>query len=244
MLAAATRLPYRGEPLRPAWAMLSDGGMASISCHRRRRAADPARRQRRQRRRAGRCGECKRRWLKRRPSRCAADARSPSAPISTTSSSTDAGARHERRFTAEEFEPDATKQPPRRQYHTAQRRHHARNANGAGTQQAANGHDADPAASARCRRLSRPRRRGGQHDRAADRSRSGGAAAAAAGLWRQRDRPRTILPGRQGSALHQPLRLAGGRHGQGAQGPLGRAHPRLLHERSIPSGPSTASEPA
>ena len=28
MLAAATRLPYRGEPLRPAWAMLSDGAMA------------------------------------------------------------------------------------------------------------------------------------------------------------------------------------------------------------------------
>ena len=27
MLAAATRLPYRGEPLRPAWAALSDGGM-------------------------------------------------------------------------------------------------------------------------------------------------------------------------------------------------------------------------
>jgi hypothetical protein len=26
-LAAATRLPYRGEPLRPAWAALSDGGM-------------------------------------------------------------------------------------------------------------------------------------------------------------------------------------------------------------------------
>ena len=25
VLAAATRLPYRGEPLRPAWAMLSDG---------------------------------------------------------------------------------------------------------------------------------------------------------------------------------------------------------------------------
>ena len=28
MLAAATRLPYRGAPLRPAWAMLSDGAMA------------------------------------------------------------------------------------------------------------------------------------------------------------------------------------------------------------------------
>ena len=27
-LAAATRLPYRGEPLRPAWAALSDGAMA------------------------------------------------------------------------------------------------------------------------------------------------------------------------------------------------------------------------
>ena len=27
-LAAATRLPYRGEPLRPAWATLSDGAMA------------------------------------------------------------------------------------------------------------------------------------------------------------------------------------------------------------------------
>ena len=27
MLAAATGLPYRGEPLRPAWAMLSDGAM-------------------------------------------------------------------------------------------------------------------------------------------------------------------------------------------------------------------------
>ena len=26
-LAAATRLTYRGEPLRPAWAALSDGGM-------------------------------------------------------------------------------------------------------------------------------------------------------------------------------------------------------------------------
>ena len=28
VLAAATRLPYRGEPLRPAWAMLSDGALA------------------------------------------------------------------------------------------------------------------------------------------------------------------------------------------------------------------------
>ena len=28
MLAAATRLPYRGAPLRPAWAMLSDGALA------------------------------------------------------------------------------------------------------------------------------------------------------------------------------------------------------------------------
>ena len=28
MLAAATRLPYRGEPLRPAWAALSDGALA------------------------------------------------------------------------------------------------------------------------------------------------------------------------------------------------------------------------
>ena len=27
MLAAATRLPYRGEPLRPAWATLSDGAL-------------------------------------------------------------------------------------------------------------------------------------------------------------------------------------------------------------------------
>ena len=27
MLAAATRLPYRGEPLRPAWAALSDGAL-------------------------------------------------------------------------------------------------------------------------------------------------------------------------------------------------------------------------
>ena len=27
VLAAATRIPYRGEPLRPAWAMLSDGAM-------------------------------------------------------------------------------------------------------------------------------------------------------------------------------------------------------------------------
>ena len=27
VLAAATGLPYRGEPLRPAWAMLSDGAM-------------------------------------------------------------------------------------------------------------------------------------------------------------------------------------------------------------------------
>ena len=27
VLAAATRMPYRGEPLRPAWAMLSDGAM-------------------------------------------------------------------------------------------------------------------------------------------------------------------------------------------------------------------------
>ena len=28
VLAAATRLPYRGAPLRPAWAMLSDGALA------------------------------------------------------------------------------------------------------------------------------------------------------------------------------------------------------------------------
>ena len=27
VLAAATRLPYRGEPLRPAWAMLSKGNL-------------------------------------------------------------------------------------------------------------------------------------------------------------------------------------------------------------------------
>ena len=34
----------------------------------------------------------------------------------------------------------------------------------------------------------------------------------------------------------QPLRAAGRRHGQGAQGPLGRAHPRLLHDAPIPTG--------
>ena len=44
MLAAATRLPYRGAPLRPAWAVLSDGAPERISRHRRRRAADRARR--------------------------------------------------------------------------------------------------------------------------------------------------------------------------------------------------------
>ena len=31
VLAAATRLPYRGAPLRPAWAMLSDGALARFS---------------------------------------------------------------------------------------------------------------------------------------------------------------------------------------------------------------------
>ena len=30
VLAAATRLPYRGEPLRPAWATLSDGALAGF----------------------------------------------------------------------------------------------------------------------------------------------------------------------------------------------------------------------
>ena len=55
-LAAATRLDYRGGPLRPAWATLSDGAHGAISRHRRRRAADPARRQRPQPRRADRGG--------------------------------------------------------------------------------------------------------------------------------------------------------------------------------------------
>ena len=31
VLAAATRLPYRGAPLRPAWAMLSDSALARFS---------------------------------------------------------------------------------------------------------------------------------------------------------------------------------------------------------------------
>ena len=38
-LAAATRLPYRGGVLRPAWSVLSDGGMRGVSRDRRRRAS-------------------------------------------------------------------------------------------------------------------------------------------------------------------------------------------------------------
>ena len=43
VLAAATRMPYRGEPLRPAWAMLLGRRDGALPGDRRRRAPDRAR---------------------------------------------------------------------------------------------------------------------------------------------------------------------------------------------------------
>ena len=50
VLAAATRIPYAGAPLTPAWAALSSQKLRALAGHSRRRAADHAGRQRSQRR--------------------------------------------------------------------------------------------------------------------------------------------------------------------------------------------------
>ena len=139
-LAAATRLPYRGEPLRPAWAALSDGGMRRfpvidgverlilLADHDHNGAGQAA------------AEECKRRWQQAGRSGVAADARPPGGRFQRHRHRHDAGARTmSNGFTAEEFEPDTKANGSNTQDSGSSTK-----ANGAGTQQAANGHDADP----------------------------------------------------------------------------------------------------
>ena len=105
-LAAATRLDYRGGPLRPAWAALSDGALKAFpiidGVERLIVLADN------DHNRAGQIAAeaCKRRWLRGRPPRRAADAGSPRHRFQRHRSGK-SGAGVMNRFTAEEFEPDA-----------------------------------------------------------------------------------------------------------------------------------------
>ena len=222
MLAAATRLPYRGAPLRPAWATLSDRRDGAISRHRRRRAADRARRQRPQRRGAGRGGSLQAAlaagWTRRRPAACPI----APAPISTTSFSRSAGARVMNGFTAEEFEPDAG-QRHHGEADTAPW-HHRKHGNTPGTASARRNTagrslapppiTASPAKSSprSCRRPRPTRWRCCCSISPISATRS------AAGRTTGGERP----------AFPQPVRAAGGGDGQGAQGPLGRPYPHIF----------------
>ena len=63
-LAAATRIPYRGGAVQPAWSVISSGGLSRLPHPSRRRAADYPGRSRRQWRRPSRRGTLPERWTR------------------------------------------------------------------------------------------------------------------------------------------------------------------------------------
>ena len=236
-LAAATRLPYRGEPLRPAWAMLSDGAMARFpvidGVERLILLADN------DHNRAGQAAAeaCKQRWLQAGRRGVAADARSPRRRFQRHRSR-QSGAR----TMSEDLLRKNSSPMPRSNGPTTPRQR----ANGESRQHRRARQRARhrPVAGARRRRLSRPRRRGRLHDRAADRGRPGGAAVAASDLYRQRDRPRAILLVGKDRHFTNLFGMLVGNTAKARKG-LSAGHIRDFYdERSIPSGPSTASAAA
>ena len=176
---------------------------------------------------------CKQRWLEA-GRRVALLMPERPAPISTTSSSIVWSAVMSG-FSAEEFEPDPAVQPRRRGHHGERAPRQAERARWRRMPTAPGSSAGGPSAARRpcsgqdgAGRVSRPRRRCRNTLLPQTETDPVALLMQYPGLLRQRGRPRAALSGRAQPALRQPVRAAGWRDGQSAQGSLGRTASRVL----------------